>query len=364
MESFAFRKVSELMRPPLIFSSDDKVSALIGELRRSGAHEAIVESRKKPRFITLIDLLKVSDPERTSLGKIAGFAIPIDPEAPVLEAADLMFMSRAWSLIAKRGDDVLGVISQLDIFNSLSDSYLPQNISCGEVMNTEIPHVEASYKLSAARSTMRKRDLIYLPVMEGEKIVGSLSIGDLVFNMLQPRKSARRGDRVGGGIKAWSIPVKSVMNRSPTLVDKDLPLSKALQRMKNLGENACIVHEDLKPLGTVTPREVISIFLRLKPEKRPRIYVLGLPEAGDFLELKTTEDKLARTFDRIFKRYKPIVEVVIDVKRKRIRGERALYQVSARVYLPGRILTLSAKGWYLSKVFDKLCRKLEGMRWR
>lgn len=364
MERLALQKISTFVRSPPVFSSSDKVSALIGELRRLGAYEALVESGSKPKLITLLDLLKASDPERTSIGKIARAAVPISFEAPILEAADLMAMNEAWSLIVKRGDEVLGVISQLDLVSALSRHHLLQDVSCGEIMRSDPPRVSAEDKLSKARSIMRKMDLPYLPVVRDESLVGGLSIEDLVFNMLQPRESATRGDRGGGDSRIWSIPVKSVMDRSPIRVGRDHPASEALERMLSMKKNACMVEEASRLLGVITPRELISTLLRFKPEEEPRIYVLGLPEAGDFLELKTAEDKLARTFDRVFKRHKPIVEVVIDIKRKKIRGERALYRVSARIYFPGRILNVSAQGWYLSRVLDDLCRKLSRMRSR
>ncbi|MCD6312965.1 MAG: CBS domain-containing protein, partial [Thaumarchaeota archaeon] len=126
MERLALQRISSFIRSPPIFSSSDKVSALIGELRRLGAYEALIESGSKPKLITLLDLLKAPDPERTSIGKIARSAVPINFEAPILEAADLMIMNEAWSLIAKRGDEVLGVISQLDIVSALSKRHLLQ----------------------------------------------------------------------------------------------------------------------------------------------------------------------------------------------------------------------------------------------
>ena len=156
MERLASEKISKLIRPPLIFSTDDKVSALIGKLRRSGAYEAVIESRSKPRLITLLDLLKASDPERTLIGKIARSAVPINFEAPILEAADLMIMNEAWCLIAKRNEEVLGVISQLDILSALSKHHLLQDISCEEIMRSEPPCVSAEDKLSFLSSSGKR----------------------------------------------------------------------------------------------------------------------------------------------------------------------------------------------------------------
>ena len=363
MKGFLAQPVSQIMRKPIIFPSDAKASTLLGELRRLNRFEALVESRSKTRIVTLLDLLKVSNPSRTLIGRIARSAIPIASEAPIMEALDLMIVCRSWGLVIKEGGEVLGIVSQYDIVDRLSKMHVI-SASCGEVMKADVVSVEADDRLSKARSIMRGHDLPYLPVLEDGRLRGGLSIEDLVFNMIQPRESMGREDRSGASSRLWSIKVRSVMDRSPLIVDEAYPASKALERMLARNKRACLIAKDSRLLGILTPREVISHLLKSKPRSEPLIYVIGLPRAGDFVELEEVEAKLKRTLDKIFRQFKPIAEVVIDIKRRKIRGERAMYQVNARIYFPGRILNVSAQGWYLSKVIDDLCRRLSRMRSR
>ena len=113
MKGFLAQPVSQIMRKPIIFPSDAKASTLLGELCRLNRFEALVESRSKTRIVTLLDLLKVSNPSRTLIGRIARSAIPIASEAPIMEALDLMIVCRSWGLVVKEGEEVLGIVLSL-----------------------------------------------------------------------------------------------------------------------------------------------------------------------------------------------------------------------------------------------------------
>ena len=366
MERIAFQKVSEHAKKPLTFSPDATASELIGALRKSGLFEALITSGSKPRIVTLIDLLRISDPERASIGRLSKPAYPVSGSAPILEAVDLMVTNRVWGLAVVEGGAVSGLITQLEVARSLARSEVLQGIRCREVMNPRPPFVEAGDRLSKARSIMRRGNLAYLPVLRNGMIVGGISAGELVFNMIQPRRGVRRGFRGGGGSSVWSIPIEGVMDRSPILAGEEEPVSEALKKMLRRGGASCLVARDGRLVGMVGLREAISPLLRITPEARPRIYVIGLPEAEveEPLQPGIVEKKLERAINRAYKRFKPIVEVVIDVKRRRSGGGRTLYTVKARIYAPGRPLTASAEGWQLAEAFDKLCRRIDRLRAR
>jgi len=352
------------MRSPLFFPSSATASAAIGRLRRSNGFEAVVKTRSKEKVVTLLDFLKVVDPSRTSLESIATSAIPISPDASLLEAIDLVLMSQAWSLIVKQSEKVLGVVSQLDMLKVVSSAPYLRDIPCGEVVDVDAPRVNTDDRLSTARTSMRKYGITYLPVVEGENFVGAISIRDLVFNLLQPKKSSTWGSRGGESAGPWRMPVKSVMDRSPFTAERTTPLSKVLETLGNGVKDGCVVVEGSKVLGVIGPREVLSVLLRFMPKEEPRIYIIGLPEFGDFATLKTAKDKLARTVSRIFDLRQTVVEVMIDVEQKKRQGKRTLYEVRARVYSPSRLINVSAQGWYLSKAIDDICKRLDRRRSR
>ena len=361
MKEIAFQNVSSIMETsPLIFSPTDAVSTLIGSLRSSGSYEALVSYENKMRLVTVRDLLSVPNPERSFLGRIAKSMMPISPKAPVLEAVDLMFTNKTWALLVEENGNAAGTVSQMNVMDAMSGPLRSQEISCGKVMKTPAISVFTNDKLSEARRLMRKHDLCCLPVLDERKILrGLITDKDIVFNLLQPGESTTEGERSGETVRIWNMPVKSLMDENPPTVEQDEPLFNALRKLKNRGKGACVVKEGSTVLGMITPMEVISPILKFKPEEEMRVYIIGLPELGDFQEIATVQDKIFRVLDKAFGFHQGIVEIIVDVKRRKTSGKRILYQVKARIYSPRGLFTLSAQGWYLSKVFDNLCRKLD-----
>ena len=336
MKRFALRKVSQVMnKNPQKFSATDKVSSLIGSLRKSGAREAVVEYRSRLGIITLDDLLSVSNPERATLGRIASSAIPISPDASLLTAADLMMSNRVWALLVKRGKDLLGTISQKDILKVMPAFSTLSNTPCGDLMRKRVVLTHLHDKLSTARKKMYKHGISHLMVVDDDgSLRGVVTAKEIVFNLLQPGESRTIGERGGESIRIWNIPVKSIMDETPLTFDYQEAASHVLDAFKKTGKDIGVVIEE------------------------PRIYIVGLPDLEDPSELEIVQSKLSRVMSRGFGAHRGIDEVMLDVKRMKRGGKRVFYRITARVYMPRKLLTISAEGWDLMEAFDNLCRKL------
>ncbi len=362
MREVAFQKVSQIMRTsPLIFSSTDTVSSLLGRMIDDDAQEALVKYRRKIGLVVVGDLLRVSHPNRTLLGRIARNIMHIAPESTILKAVDLMVTNKAWALLVrKERGDITGIISQLDIMKTMTESSDLQKITCKEAMKTPVVCINLDEKISSARSIMNKHDVSYLPVIdEGEELIGVITARDILSNLIQPKESVTRGSRGGNIVRMWDIPVKGLMNRHPLTARQEDSLLEVVRDLKNHRKDVCIVEENSKVLGIITPTEIISLLLKFKAEERMRVYIIGLMELGDFQDIATAQDKIIRVINKAYDFHQDIVEIVVDVKRRRKSGRRTLYQVAARVYLLTELITVTAQGWYLSKAFDNLCRKLD-----
>jgi len=360
MRRFALRKVSQVMNTrPQKFSANDKVSSLIGCLREAEVREAVIEYGHRLGVVTLDDLLNVSNPERVALGRVASSAIPVSPEASLLTAADLMLTNRVWVLLVKRGNELLGTISQREIVKVMPMFSTLSNISCGDLMRKNVGFIHLHDKLSTARKKMRKRGVSHLIVVDDEgELRGVVTAKEIVLGLLQPGESRTIGERGGEFIKIWDLPVKSIMDETPLVFKSGEPASHALNAIKKSRKDICVVKSDSRPLGIITPRELISVLLRFKIREEPRIYVVGLPDLEDPSVLEVVQSKLSRVMSRGFGVHRGIDEVMLDVKRMKRSGKRTLYVITARVYMPKNLLTISAEGWDLMEAFDNLCRKL------
>lgn len=103
------------------------------------------------------------------------------PQDSVLHAAKLLAEKKIGALPVLDGSQVAGIFSERDLLYCIArdgGDILHQPVS--EVMTSPAITIEKQVDALKALSLMTKRRIRHLPVMEGEKMVGFVSIGDLV----------------------------------------------------------------------------------------------------------------------------------------------------------------------------------------
>jgi len=361
MKELAFQQATKIMKKsPLVYSSTDTVSMLIGGLYETNSWEALVSYEGRIGLVTLRDLLGVSHPERTLIKDVARSVPSLSTEATVLDAVELMISNRIRAIPILSGEEICGILSEIEVMNALPKSETFGKILCEEVMKEITLSINVHDKISTARSLMREHGVDYLLVLNRRGLLsGVITVKDIVFNFIQPKERATRGGRGGERTRLLDIPVKGLMDRNPLTAEGQDSLLEVVERLKNHERHLCIIKEHTKVLGMITPREIIPLILGFRVEEELPIYILGLPELGDFQEIKTAQNKLMRVLDKWLSFHGRVLEIVIDVKRRKRKGGRTLYQVAARIYSPTRRLSATAHGWYLSEAFDNLCRRLD-----
>lgn len=115
-------------------------------------------------------------------GKVGDGAIfVIGPDDSVLDAIRRMAEKHVGALLVMEGDALVGIVSERDyarkiILRNRSSRDTPVR----EVMSSPVITVTPSATLDECMRTVTERRVRHLPVVEGDRVVGVLSIGDLV----------------------------------------------------------------------------------------------------------------------------------------------------------------------------------------
>lgn len=107
--------------------------------------------------------------------------ISVNVDQPVREAVNLLASKRIGAMPVMAGGKVAGIFSERDVLYRLSE----EGSAClerplGEVMTSPAITVDRNTHVDHALGLMTKRRIRHLPVVEGETMVGFISIGDLV----------------------------------------------------------------------------------------------------------------------------------------------------------------------------------------
>lgn len=113
----------------------------------------------------------------------------ISPNATVLEAIKIMADKGVGALVVAEDEKVVGIFSERDytrkiaLMERTSESTLVSDIMTSKVISVGLNHtVEECLQL------MTDRHLRHLPVLDKEKLVGFISIGDLVKAAMEDQR--------------------------------------------------------------------------------------------------------------------------------------------------------------------------------
>jgi CBS domain-containing protein len=110
----------------------------------------------------------------------------VEPQRPLTSAVRLLAQHRVGALVVSRdGVRVEGIISERDVVQrlaALGDAALERPIS--EAMSTQVRTCEPGTSVDEIMRTMTEGRIRHLPVCEDERLVGIVSIGDVVKHRL------------------------------------------------------------------------------------------------------------------------------------------------------------------------------------
>jgi IMP dehydrogenase len=132
---------------------------------------------KRSRLMTTVAQVLKSKPEQTVYTILA--------EDSVYNAIKLMAEKQIGALVVKDGDAIAGIITERDyarkvVLMDRSSKVTPVR----EIMSPHVRFVRLDQTTDECMALMTERRMRHLPVIDQEKLVGMVSIGDLVKNII------------------------------------------------------------------------------------------------------------------------------------------------------------------------------------
>lgn len=105
----------------------------------------------------------------------------IDHDSTVQEAAQYMHASNIGSLLVKEFDNYVGILTETDLSRKVVGQGLnPETTSVTQIMTQPLKTMDRFLPVEEANQFMHKNKIRHLAVTEDEKVVGMLSVKDLV----------------------------------------------------------------------------------------------------------------------------------------------------------------------------------------
>ena len=114
----------------------------------------------------------------------------IKPDASVLEALELMAREDISSVLVLEGDELKGIFTERDYARKvILRGRNSRDTIVRELMTSQLITVNPQQKIGDCMSMMTEHHIRHLPVIESGKVIGLVSIGDVVKAVISDQAS-------------------------------------------------------------------------------------------------------------------------------------------------------------------------------
>ena len=303
------------------------------------------------------------DPVTTKVRTLMKVAPAVASDSSLSKMAKLMIESGIRQLPVFEKNKLVGFVTDENIIHAaVSEQW--GNTAIEKIM-TKAPHtIEANRSVGAVLSLMRERGISHVPVMDSGKLVGMVSIQDILENIYWPQRRQSKGDIVGEKIETLSVPAKGIMARPVITVEPQTSLREAEKKMHDHDISCLPVTLDERLVGIVTKLDFLEPISQLEAEERK----ISLQFSVKGVEINPEQQKfMAEEFDSFSHKYQEAFQLgtlFVYMKSHRNTSLRGTPLIHCRLQfrtVRGTFISAS-EGWGVEPTFrvalDRLERRL------
>jgi CBS domain-containing protein len=118
-----------------------------------------------------------------------GMVLSVDVNETVFDAISLMAEVNIGAVLVQKDDTISGIFTERDYLQKIAlKSRSSQDTRVGDVMTTPVISADPNDSVQHCMETMTTCHCRHLPVVEDGKLLGIVSIGDLVKKMLDEKQ--------------------------------------------------------------------------------------------------------------------------------------------------------------------------------
>jgi predicted transcriptional regulator len=197
------------------------------------------------------------DPASTKVKNLMRHAPKISPEHEISRIAKLMIESGIRQLPVFEDENLLGFVTDENIIYAA----VRQEWGKGKVSSvmTRAPYtIDANRSVGAVLNLFREHGFSHVPVMDAGKVVGIISIRDILERIFQPNERQTTGDKMGEKVETFSIPARGIMSSPVIAVDANANLREAAKKMRDYNVSCLAATLNDRLVGIITKLDFLE----------------------------------------------------------------------------------------------------------
>jgi CBS domain-containing protein len=150
------------------------------------------------------------------------------------------------------------------------------NVAVEKIMTRAPQVIDANRSVGAVLSLFREHGVSHVPVTDGGKLVGIVSVQDVIDKVFQPRQRQTLGEIVGEKVPVLSIPAKGIMAKPVVTVQFDTSLKEAEKVMHDRDVSSLVVLSNGRLIGIVTKLDFLEPISQMETVDRKLAVQFGV----------------------------------------------------------------------------------------
>ena len=126
---------------------------------------------------------------RDMIRKKGGEVFTLAPDASVYDALALMAKENSGAVLVMANSRVEGILSERDCVRHLDlEGRSAKTTKVSDIMTSKVVYIEASQPLEECMALMIDKNIRHLPVYDGEKLLGMVSVRDVLKEVVDVQK--------------------------------------------------------------------------------------------------------------------------------------------------------------------------------
>jgi IMP dehydrogenase len=115
--------------------------------------------------------------------------LSVEPEATAYDAMKLMAEKNVGALLVLSDGKLMGIVSERDFARRMfMQNKAPKDILVSELMTKDVVYVRPDMTSDQCMALITDKRVRHLPVVDGDRVIGVLSIGDLVKDTISEQR--------------------------------------------------------------------------------------------------------------------------------------------------------------------------------
>jgi len=127
-----------------------------------------------------------------------------------------------------------------------------------EIMTKDPFVVEKDEPIGVVLALFREQGISHVPAIDDEKLVGMISIHDIIKHVFQPVPRQKIGERAGKKVRLLSVLAKGIMTKPVITVLPETKLRDAEMEMHKFDISSLVIIKKGRPVGIVTKRDFLE----------------------------------------------------------------------------------------------------------